>query len=169
MILVSVGSSTIPFDRLLRGLNALSIDEPLVVQYGASTIRPRSATCLAFLDYEDFVDLVRRARVTITHAGVGSVMTALAQGKRPIVVPRRRAYGEAVDDHQTSFARRAAELGLVTLVEDANLVDSAILRHAPDGRIPASARSPIEVELRAYIEECVGRETTLVARARSTG
>jgi beta-1,4-N-acetylglucosaminyltransferase len=163
MIFVTVGSSSIPFDRLLSGIDAMSIDEPVMVQHGASTIRPRRAACVDFLDYDEFVDLVRRARVTITHAGVGSVMTALGERKRPIVVPRRRAYGEAVDDHQASFARRAAELGLVTLVENAELLDSAVVQHAPNGWTQDSQRSPIEVDLRAYIEECVGPQAALVS------
>ena len=51
-------------------------------------------------------------------AGVGSVMVALANAKRPIVVPRRKSFGEAVDDHQLQLGRRFAEAGLVTLVEE---------------------------------------------------
>jgi UDP-N-acetylglucosamine transferase subunit ALG13 len=54
----------------------------------------------------------------VTHAGVGSILIALTNGKRPIVVPRLRAFGETVDDHQVESARRFATAGLVTLVED---------------------------------------------------
>ena len=93
-------------------------EEDLVVQHGASAVRPRHAECVDFLDYDEFVGPHRQARVVVTHAGVGSVMTALAHGRRPLVVPRRVDFGEAVDDHQLTFARRADELGLVTLVED---------------------------------------------------
>jgi beta-1,4-N-acetylglucosaminyltransferase len=168
MIFVTVGSSTIPFDRLLRAVDAWRIDEPLVVQHGASAIRPRRAECVDFLDYDTFVDLVRGARLMITHAGVGSVMTALRERKRPIVVPRRRACGEAVDDHQTPFARRAGQLGLVTFVENADLLDAAIVQRAADRWTAASSRSPIERELRSYIEACVGVKTSLVAGEGST-
>jgi beta-1,4-N-acetylglucosaminyltransferase len=162
MIFVTVGSSSIPFDRLLRGIESASIDERVVVQHGLSTVRPGRAECVDFLDHAAFVTLVRAARVIVTHAGVGSVMTALAESKRPIVVPRRKSYAEAVDDHQVSFARRAGELGLVTLVEDVNRLASAIGDHAPSRAAPRPTRSPIEVELRSYIEMCVGRRTKLV-------
>jgi UDP-N-acetylglucosamine transferase subunit ALG13 len=61
---------------------------------------------------------VRRARAIVTHAGVGSVMLALANGKRPIVMARRRSCGEAVDDHQVDLAARLEAAGLVEVVED---------------------------------------------------
>ena len=46
MIFASVGSSTIPFDRLVRALESMETDEDLVVQTGVSTVRPRRARCL---------------------------------------------------------------------------------------------------------------------------
>ena len=72
------------------------------------------------------VESVTRARVVVTHAGVGSVLVALGAGKRPVVVPRRGRFGEAVDDHQVDFARRFEQAGLVTLVEDADGLEDAL-------------------------------------------
>ena len=57
--------------------------------------------------FDELVEHVRRARVVVSHAGVGSVLTALANGKRPVVVPRLHRFGEAVDDHQLPFAPQA--------------------------------------------------------------
>lgn len=155
MIFVTVGSSTIPFDRLLQAIGELPLDDQCIVQYGASHVRPQRAECLEFVEYEAFLELVQKARVTITHGGVGSIMTTLAVGRRPIVVPRRRSLGEAVDDHQVAFARRAASLGLVTIVEDVALLRAAIGECRDTMRLSDTAASPIELELRAYIEECV--------------
>jgi UDP-N-acetylglucosamine transferase subunit ALG13 len=156
MIFVTVGSSRIPFDRLLRAVDAAGLDEPLVVQHGASAVRPYAAECVDYLDHGRFVELVRDARVVVTHAGVGSIMTALGEGKRPVVVPRRSSHDEAVDDHQVPFARRAGELGLVTLVEDVEELARAIAAETGVGAGLESGASPIELELRAYIEEWVG-------------
>lgn len=168
MIFVTVGSSSIPFDRLLRAFDGVHVDERLVVQHGASTIRPRHAECVAFLSYKEFVELMENARVVVTHAGVGSIMTALAARKRPMVVPRLGSLDEAVDDHQVPFARRACELGLVTLVENVDLLASAIADYEPRRQMPPSGRSPIEVALRSYVEECLGTETQSVMTKRST-
>ncbi len=54
----------------------------------------------------------------ITHAGVGSILITLMNGKRPIVVPRLARFREHVDDHQLELARRLSEIGVVRLVED---------------------------------------------------
>jgi UDP-N-acetylglucosamine transferase subunit ALG13 len=119
MILVTVGTSESKFDRLLEAFDVDDRpDEELVVQHGPSLVRPVGAACLEFLPYDELVDAIRRARVVVVHAGVGSIMTALANGKRPVVVPRLRRFGEAVDDHQVALGRRLQEAGLVTLVED---------------------------------------------------
>ena len=42
--------------------------------------------------------------VVITHAGVGSTISALAAGKRPVLVPRRKRFKEHIDDHQALIA-----------------------------------------------------------------
>jgi UDP-N-acetylglucosamine transferase subunit ALG13 len=151
MIFATVGTSVIPFDRLFRALDELPGDEPLVVQQGPSSVCPAGATSLDFLAFDDLVDLVRQARVVVTHAGVGTILVALANGRRPVVVPRLRRFAEAVDDHQLDFARRLAAAGLVTLVEDTARLAEAI---AGDGAAVATLRQepgPLASELRDYI------------------
>ena len=44
----------------------------------------------------------------ISHAGGGSALAALQQGKRPILVPRRAHRGEFRDDHQLEIAELLA-------------------------------------------------------------
>lgn len=166
MIFVTVGSSTIPFDRLLQGVDSLGLDEHVVVQHGVSSIRLKQAEAVDFVDHDAFVALVREARVTVMHGGVGSIMTALAEGKRPIVLPRRRSMGEAVDDHQVTFARRAAELRLIVLVEDVGYLRSAIARPG-EATVPFVSASPIEIALRADIEQCLVPKTPLRTAERS--
>ena len=117
MIFVTVGTNEAPFDRLLRAVDSLGFDD-LVAQCGSSAIRPKNATCFDFLAFEQLVEYVRSASVVITHAGVVSIAVSLANGKRPIVVPRLERYGEAVDDHQVALGRRLEQRGLVTMVEE---------------------------------------------------
>lgn len=136
MILVSTGTNGAAFDRLLQAVPAEAIDEELVVQRGPSALAPSNANCVDYLAYDEYLDLVRRARVVITHAGVGSVLSALMEGKRPLVMPRRARFGEAVDDHQVEFARRLAERGLVVLVEGPADVQAA-LENGPGTERPA--------------------------------
>jgi UDP-N-acetylglucosamine transferase subunit ALG13 len=157
MILVVVGSSQFPFDRLLRAVDALAFDEPLLVQHGPSTIRPRGAECIAFLPLEELTKHVRGARTVVSHAGVGSILLALMNGKRPVVVPRLHAYRETVDDHQLESARRFAKAGLVRLVEDPIGLAPAILGAEPEVEL-SSGEPPLVQELRAYLEHQVHLE-----------
>lgn len=150
MIAVVLGTQRYRFDRLLRALDG--IEEELVVQGGSSTFRPQGATWFEFLDYPALVERMRAARVVVSHAGVGAIVTAVAEGKRPVVVPRLKRYGEAVDDHQVPFARRLAEVGLVTLVEDPAELPAAVAETPPPP--PAlGGESRLAADLRAYLLE----------------
>ncbi len=106
------------------------------------------------LSYEQLVEDVCRARVVVCHAGVGSVLTALANDKRPIVVPRLQRYGEAVDDHQLAFGRRLAAAGLVTLVEDLGLLADAVA--PPEAALPPNGSvNRLALDVRATLEQLV--------------
>jgi UDP-N-acetylglucosamine transferase subunit ALG13 len=150
VIFVTLGTQAFPFDRLLRGLEG--VGEELVVQGGTSSFRPEGATWFDYLEYPELLEHVRRARVVVSHAGVGSVMTVVGEGKRPVVVPRLERHGEAVDDHQLPLARRLATAGLVTLVEDAGQLGGAIAETPP---APATfgGEGGIVPDLRAYLLE----------------
>jgi UDP-N-acetylglucosamine transferase subunit ALG13 len=161
MIFVTVGTNEAPFDRLVAALDAVDTTEPIVVQHGSSQVRPDGTTCLDFLPYDELLGYMLKARVVVTHAGVGSVLMSAANGIRPIVVPRRRRYKEAVDDHQLHFARRLHSIGVVTLVEDPDALAGAITADdGPAQRIQASGQ--LVEELREYLAP------TLEARADGT-
>jgi UDP-N-acetylglucosamine transferase subunit ALG13 len=150
VIFVTIGTSE-PFARLLDALEGFE-GEDLVVQHGDQALTGSGPRSVSYLDFEELVELVREARVVVSHAGVGTILVALAEGKRPVVVPRLARFGEAVDDHQVALARRLDEAGFVTLVEDpADL--PALLRNGATGdafvRPQASGR--LVFELSAYV------------------
>lgn len=153
MIFVTLGTQDYPFDRLLRALD--EIEEELVVQGGASTHRPDGAEWLGFVPAPQIVENVRRARVVISHAGVGSVLTVVGEGKRPVVVPRLQRFGEVVDDHQLPFARRAAEAGLVTLVEDVSRLPGVVATTPPPPEILRAQETLVD-DLGSYLREVLG-------------
>lgn len=149
MIVVTTGTNGVPFDRLLRAV-AQPDDEELVVQHGPSRVRPTGARCVEFVPYDELRALVLRARVVITHGGVGSILLALAAGRRPIVVPRLAELGEAVDDHQLHLGRRLSLDGHVLLVEDERRIGDLVREF--DGASPHELdASPLVDELRRYI------------------
>jgi UDP-N-acetylglucosamine transferase subunit ALG13 len=155
MIFVSVGTHEAPFDRMLRDVYELELDEQLVVQHGPSSVRSHRAEQADFLDFDEVVENIRNARAVVTHAGVGSVMIALANGKRPIVFARRHELGEHVDDHQVELARRLEASGLVTVVDSSAALSDALARGpAPAGRFDGVPW--LGDDLRAYLETQLG-------------
>ena len=155
MIFVTVGTNEARFDRLLHAVAELELEEDVVVQHGHSApIHPPGATLVDFLPFEGMVDMIRRSRVVVTHAGVGSVMVSLANGKRPVVVPRRKAFAEAVDDHQLELGRRFASAGLVTFVEAPDGIAAAVLGEQKAASV-VPRTSPLALDLRGFLEEIV--------------
>ncbi len=151
MIFVSVGTNEARFDRLLQAVDELGAHEEVVVQHGPSPVRPRGATCVDYLSFEQMTEHFRRARVVVLHAGVGSVLAALASGVRPVVVPRLKRYGEAVDDHQLGFGLRLHDEGLVELVQDLGRLAEVVARHEPAFAGAVGVEGRLVEELREVI------------------
>jgi len=157
MILVTTGSAGDPFDRLLGVIERFETDEEIVAQVGPSSLRPRNARCVEYFPFGELMEIAGRARTIVAHAGVGSILLCRAVGKAPIVVPRLPRLGEAVDDHQLVLARRLAEAGAVTLVEDVGELPRMV-------RLTAAASTPaghgasrqLVDELSSYIGAVIG-------------
>jgi UDP-N-acetylglucosamine transferase subunit ALG13 len=158
MIFVSVGTHEAPFDRLLHAVGELQLDEQVVVQHGPSDVRTDNAVEAEYLPFDDVVAYIRAARAVVMHAGVGSVMIALANGKRPIVMARLHRFDEHVDDHQLELARRLEAIGLVTVVEDSAALSNALARAAePPGEITGIPW--LGNDLRKYLAEHLGPQS----------
>ena len=155
MIFVSVGTHEAPFDRLLRAVHDLRLDEELVVQHGPSEVRCDRATEFDYLSFDSVLDHVRRARAVVTHAGVGSVMLTLAHGKRPIVMARQCRYGEHVDDHQVELAGRLEAAGLVEVVADGRTLSASLARDA-EPPTPIAGVPWLGTALADYLAEQLG-------------
>jgi UDP-N-acetylglucosamine transferase subunit ALG13 len=139
---VSVGTDFHPFDRLCRWVDGWLADggdevARCFVQTGTST-PPTRAEHGQYLGHEQMETMMREAAVVVCHGGPGTIMLAATMGKRPIVVPRRKAAGEHVDDHQHAFTRRIAADGAIILAEseaDFRSYLSGVL-HASEGAPP---------------------------------
>ena len=129
MIFVTVGTQ-IPFDRFIRIVDEVAADitEEIVVQAFPDKYRPRNIKLVDFLAPDEFGRLFSRARLIVAHAGMGTILSAMEQGKPIIVMPRIAALGEHRNEHQLATARRMASLGYVYLAEDAATLRQLMLR-----------------------------------------
>ncbi|MGX5654029.1 glycosyltransferase [Geodermatophilus nigrescens] len=116
------------FDSLVDAVLASGLaDDRTVWQLGSTTRDDLPGRAVSMMPAEDMETCMREADVVVTHAGVGTVLTALEAGVHPVAVPRRGARGEHVDDHQSQIAGLLRDLGLA-LVLDAEEVAGADLR-----------------------------------------
>jgi UDP-N-acetylglucosamine transferase subunit ALG13 len=126
VIFVTVGTHQQPFDRLLDGLVPLAELDDLVVQHGNAPAPAAADVAIPFLGWSEMVSYMELATVVVSHGGVGSILLARRAGHIPVVVPRRHAHGEHVDDHQLEVVRCLEHRGEVVAVHDVERLADAV-------------------------------------------
>lgn len=116
-VFVTVGANQhAGFERLLHELyHLIPRDWSSYWQYGPSDIGGLDIEGSRTLSAKDMMHELELADVIVSHAGTGSILSALMAGKIPIVVPRTASEGEHVDEHQLDLANFAAKHGLATV------------------------------------------------------
>jgi UDP-N-acetylglucosamine--N-acetylmuramyl-(pentapeptide) pyrophosphoryl-undecaprenol N-acetylglucosamine transferase len=128
-------------DRLVRILPG---DIEVVWQTGATRVTDLAIDAVATIPTQRMQAAMREADAVVAHAGTGTALTAFELGKVPLLVPRRQAYGEHVDDHQVVTARALAERGLALAVEADELEPEHLLT-AASGSVVRRRRPPVVV------------------------
>lgn len=153
-LVVTVGTLDYSFVRLFRRLAQVVPDDwQLTVQSGCTDLTGMRISGLPFMSSVSLAEAMADADVVIAHAGVGSALDALKAGRAPVLVPRRRAFGEHVDDHQVELAEALAARGLATAV-DADALTPQLLRQAAVKRV--ASREPARVDIGLGDGSCSG-------------
>ena len=104
MILVLLGTQNNSFHRLLeeiqKNINNGTIKEKVVVQEGYTKFQSKDMEIHTQVPKDKLQELIKKADLIITHGGVGSIISAITEGKKVIAVPRLKKYNEHVNDHQ---------------------------------------------------------------------
>ena len=132
MIFVTVGTHEQQFNRLVKYMDewASKHDEEVIIQTGYSTYKPKNCEWKNLYPYKTMVELVKEARIIITHGGPSSFIMPLQINKVPIVVPRRHEFGEHVNNHQVDFCRNVNERqGSIIMVEDVQKLGDTLERY----------------------------------------
>ena len=123
---VSVGTQ-LPFDRLLEAVEDCldPTNDVAIFQIGESRHRPKFGDVYNYLSPQEYSEEFDKCDVFISHAGMGSIITALENGKPIIIMPRLFSFGEHRNDHQVDTANRFINNPLVSIVnskEDLNVL-----------------------------------------------
>lgn len=163
MIFLSIGTQE-PFDRLVRAMDdwcALPGREQAVFgQIGErhdSGYVPRNFEWVTRLSAVDYADRFAQADVIVSHAGMGSIITALQHSKPIVIMPRWAKLQEHRNDHQLATVRRLGGRPGIYVAEDESqlgpVLDAVLTgiggpQAAP---IPALADSQFTDALRAFL------------------
>jgi UDP-N-acetylglucosamine transferase subunit ALG13 len=133
LIFITVGSSEeYKFPRLLQIIDELCDEdvfkgEDVIAQIGYTEYKPRNYKAFDMTSDEEFKALVEKADIVITHAGTGSVTSALKLHRKVIIFPRQFKYREHLDDHQLELAELFADKGYALSATDKDELRDKIL------------------------------------------
>jgi len=103
LIFLTVGSQ-LPFDRLVGYCEELEQMFPGKYEVFYQTARENDKSgkpnYTDHLNIDDFSKKIEECDIVVTHAGIGSIISALLNSKYIVVVPREFQYGEHRNDHQ---------------------------------------------------------------------
>ena len=115
MILLTMGTYPLPFDRMVEAVDRLcgdgSIREEVFAQIGCGNYLPRNIEYTRMMEKEAFDACLASASALLGHAGMGTITLALEHCKPLLVMPRMKRHHEHVNDHQVGTARKFEELG----------------------------------------------------------
>ena len=157
-IFVALGTHKQQFNRLLRALDDLAenkaLDAEIFAQIGSSDYEPKNFPFKRFLNPKEYEQRMRNADIVISHAGAGSIITALKYEKPLVVVPRLKRFGEHTNDHQIDLAKALAERHKVLAVFDLKELPKAIEKAKHFKPETESDRAKLIARIRKFLEEC---------------
>jgi UDP-N-acetylglucosamine transferase subunit ALG13/putative flippase GtrA len=158
LILVTLGTQDKGFERLLKQVDEEikkgNIKEKVVVQAGYTKYESPNMKIFDLIPADEFDDLVSKARLIITHAGAGSILSAVKKGKVVIAAPRLKKYGEHTNDHQLQIAKEFADAGYILELRDFHKLDKLLEKSKTFKPKKFVSNTPNMVKLVSdYIEE----------------
>ena len=147
MIFLTVGSHE-PFDRLIRAMDLWCAANPGREVFGQITdhgsYRPQNFASTGQMDAQAYQQKCLEAECLVSHAGMGSILTALDLAKPIVIMPRRGHLKETRNDHQFSTAREFRGKPGIFVADDvavlAEALGSALTTRAGEGAAPRFAQ-----------------------------
>lgn len=130
MILVILGTQNMPFTRLLNAIQKEvdkgNLNDEIIVQAGVTKFESPNMKVFDLIPGHEFDELVKTADLVITHAGVGSILGAITNGKTVIAAARDEKYGEHVNNHQYEILEQFEKDGYILGLYDFDKLDEVL-------------------------------------------
>lgn len=134
MIFITAGTQE-SFDRLIKVADELADllpDVPIVAQALASTYRPNNVRVINFVTPVEFENYIKNASLVISHAGMGTIISALVHQKPIIVMPRLLKFKEHRNEHQLATALKLDQLQYINVAYNEKELLEKVLAMWPD-------------------------------------
>ena len=156
MVFVVLGTQDKPFPRLLELVESEikegHITEDVIVQNGITKFKSNVMQLIPFMDMDVFESYISKADFIISHAGYGTLSTALKHGKKIIGVARLKKYGEHTNDHQLQILKEYEEKGYLIALHEEERLSIPLAKIAEFS--PAPYKDNTE-QLCALVEKCI--------------
>ncbi|QUM84641.1 MULTISPECIES: glycosyltransferase [unclassified Moritella] len=132
LVLVTMGTNTYPFPRLIKAMAKLDIyKDPNVrwfIQTGGFEVeeKPANGEIAAMIPKDKMDALVKESSLVISHCGVGSINHMLTFQKQVVFVPRLARFGEFSDDHQLQIAKELCNPNMKVVYPDELLPEYSV-------------------------------------------
>jgi UDP-N-acetylglucosamine transferase subunit ALG13 len=123
VILVTVGMQ-LGFDRLIEAMDRIAptLGMEVIAQTGKGSFVPSNMTAREKIGPEEFEQLIQRSQLIVSHAGIGTILTAQRFSTPIVLFPRRLEYGEHRNDHQVATVRNLeGRSGLLVALDESDL------------------------------------------------
>jgi UDP-N-acetylglucosamine transferase subunit ALG13 len=129
MIFVTTGTQ-LPFDRFIKIIDEIAqfVQEPIIAQMIKDSYQPKNIETFNFIAPDEFERFMVDARLIVSHAGMGSIITAIKYRKPIIIFPRLASLKEHRNDHQIATAMKMNELGYTYTAYDKKQLKDLILQ-----------------------------------------
>ncbi|MFD2147084.1 glycosyltransferase [Mucilaginibacter antarcticus] len=145
MIFVTAGTQ-LPFDRLIKTIDNIAAELPgvrFVAQAVNSAYQAKNIEVLGFISPAEFNGYVDNSKLIISHAGMGTIISALVKHKPIIVIPRLVKYNEHRNEHQLATSRQMDRLNYVNVAYDEDELVTMFKQMWPDNLKPRNSISDV--------------------------
>ena len=131
-----------PFDRLIKLVDQFvaenNLQHKFYAQIGRGKYRPKNFSYCEFLNPEEYQACIKKCSLVVSHAGMGTIITAIEMNKPIVILPKRASLNEQRNEHQLATVHHFHKSPLVIVAENNLDLSEAIFRANSISLIPES-------------------------------
>lgn len=131
MILLTIGTHE-PFDRLVETMDVLAgrISDRIIAQLSDTEYDVKNMEVLGFVPPKTFEQLFKKANFIVSHAGMGTILSAFEFEKPIIVFPRLASLRETRNEHQLATVKKLEAMGYINVAYSTEQLEALVLKGA---------------------------------------